>query len=489
MNVQILYPSRPVLLVDDELQAIRGTAIALKSRGITNTIQCQDSRGAMDIVTKEQPDVIVMDLSMPGMSGEALLEQINRDSPDTPVIVATSTDELETAVRCMKNGAFDYLVKPMARERLVSAVKRAIEMRALRRECHELKTHVLSSDLKHPEAFAEFTSTSKVMRSLFSYVESIAASPEPVLITGETGVGKELMARAVYRVCGLSGDFVSINVAGLDDEAFSDTLFGHRKGAFTGAAEVRAGLIEKAEGGVMFMDEIGDLSMGLQVKLLRLLQEREYFQLGSDVPKSSTARIIVATNLGLEQLRDPKRFRQDLFFRLRRHHVHIPPLRERMEDLPYLLNNIIDRTAARAGKKRPVMHKDLLVLLASHPFPGNIRELESMVHEAVAAHRTGQLSLKVFLRWIEGKAGDADAGGDATPAVIEAAEGVPVGATMIFPGRLPTLRQAQDQLIQEALNRANSNQAVAARLLGVTRQALNRRLGHRKRVETVDCGL
>jgi DNA-binding NtrC family response regulator len=470
------YPSHPVLIVDDEVQATRGTSIALKTAWITNTIECQDSRDVPKLLAEREPEVILLDLSMPHVSGEELLEMVIREHSDVPVIVVTGNDELETAVRCIKAGAFDYMVKPIAKARLVSTVKRAIELRELRRENQQLKQHVLSRELEHPEAFSSFDSVNLRMRDLFRYVESIAMSSETVLITGETGVGKEIMARCIHQISRPPGPFVPVNVAGLDENAFSDTLFGHRKGAFTGANEMRSGLVEKAGDGTLFLDEIGDLDPAMQVKLLRLLQEREYLPLGSDTAKRCAARIIVATNRSLEELRDQGRFRAYLFYRLRHHHIDMPPLRERLDDLPYLARRVLDRACAQQQKKKPDIPGELLPLLVSYDFPGNVRELEAMFHDAVSQHTSGRLSLDVFRKWIgrrsiqkrgerRGLAGHPEEALTSSPG---------------FPEKLPTLKEAQEQLVEEAMRRAKGNQVAAAGMLGVTRQALNQRLSRRK---------
>ena len=370
------YPHLPVMLVDDEVQALDSFELALRSGNVNNFIRCQDSRDVISLLAEQESDVMLLDLRMPYMSGEELLPMVTTDFPHVPVIVITGADDVETAVRCMKAGAFDYIVKPVERSRLVASVKRAIELRELRRQNQLLKAHVLSDQLQNPEAFSEIITTSKIIRSIFQYIESIATSPQPVLITGDTGVGKELVARAVHTISRRQGDFIAVNVAGLDDNVFADTLFGHRKGAFTGADQTRTGLAEKASGGTLFLDEIGDLSPASQVKLLRFLQEGEFFPLGSDVAKRSDARIVVATNQELETLRDAGTFRKDLYYRLRIHHVHIPPLRERTEDLPLLLNHFLEKAAKMLGKKQPTPPKELITLLGAYHFPGNIRELE-----------------------------------------------------------------------------------------------------------------
>jgi len=266
-----LYPQLPVLMVDDEVQALNSFEMVLRSASMNHILRCEDSRKAMEIFSSQEIEVMMLDLSMPHVSGEELLLSVTKDYPEVPVIVITGSNDVDTAVACMKTGAFDYMVKPVEKSRLISGVKRAIELRELQRENKLLRAHVLSDKLEHPEAFSEMVTNSPIMRSIFQYIESISISPQPILITGETGVGKELVSKAIHRLSQRKGAFVAVNVAGLDDNVFADTLFGHRKGAFTGADQARSGLVEQASGGSLFLDEIGDLSPASQVKLLRLL--------------------------------------------------------------------------------------------------------------------------------------------------------------------------------------------------------------------------
>src|SRR5262249_38794055 len=288
----------PVLLVDDEPALLRSASLLLRAAGITPILTLDDSRMVLARLAADPIGVVVLDLTMPHLSGQALLEQITADYPAipalvmtaTPAIVITATHDLETAVQCMQAGAIDYLVKPVDKNRLVSSVRRALELRALREEVVSLKERLLSDTPHQREAFAEIVTQNASMHALFRYVEAIAQSPQPVLITGETGTGKELMARAVHRLAAPRGDFVAVNVAGLDDQVFSDTLFGHTRGAFTGADRPRDGLITRAEDGTLFLDEMGDLAAVSQVKLLRLLQEGTYYPLGADRPRQSRAR-------------------------------------------------------------------------------------------------------------------------------------------------------------------------------------------------------
>jgi DNA-binding NtrC family response regulator len=465
---ETLYPQLPVLMVDDEEQTLNSFELVLRSSSMNHIIRCQDSRKVLGIFSSQEIEVMMLDLSMPHVSGEELLSMITRDYPDVPVIVITGSNDVDTAVACMKTGAFDYMVKPVEKSRLISGVKRAIELRELQRENRLLRAHVLSDRLEHPEAFSDMITQSPVMRSIFQYIESISISPQPILITGETGVGKELVANAIHKLSQRKGAFVPVNVAGLDDNIFGDTLFGHRKGAFTGADQARSGLVEQASGGTLFLDEIGDLSPASQVKLLRLLQDGEYFPLGSDVGKRSDARAVVATNQDIQALQESGKFRKDLYYRLCAHHIHIPPLRERREDLPALLDHFLEKASETLGKKKPTPPRELLTLLSTYRFPGNIRELQSLVLDAVSGHRTGKLSMEVFKSYIRQKQPTLD---------IDSKHLLQVENLMVsFSDPLPTLKQTEQLLISEAMKRAGGNQAIAARLLGITRQALNKRL-------------
>jgi DNA-binding NtrC family response regulator len=321
--------------------------------------------------------------------------------------------------------------------------------------------------LDHPEAFERIVTNNLKMLSIFQQIESIAGTSQPVLITGETGVGKELVSRAIHSLSGLNGDFVAVNVAGLDDNIFSDTIFGHAKGAFTGAERSRPGLVERAENGTLFLDEIGDMTPSSQVKLLRLLQECEYLPLGQDDHKKTNARIVLATNEDLWTLQREGKFRKDLNYRLRTHHIHIPPLRERMDDIRLLVNTLTEESARSQNRETPALTKELYALLASYSFPGNIRELQAMIFDAVSRQKGKTLSLKLFKTHME-------RGQEMMPECRPPISSDPY--SVFFPDKLPTLKEMARILVVESMERSHGNQSKAAKILGISQPALSKRL-------------
>jgi len=459
-------PTLPILVVDDEASALKSFEFVLNSLGWDHVLPIQDSREVLPLLRQREVEMLILDLTMPGLSGTEVLQAISEDHPEIPVIVATGLNDIKVAVECMKMGAADYLLKPVERGRLGAAVNHVLEMRALKRQNRLLKERLLTkTGLEHPEAFEAIVTRNPRMCAVFRYLEAVAPSREPVLITGATGTGKELLARAVHALG--EGPFVAVNVAGLDDQMFSDTLFGHRRGAFTDAVQQRDGLVDQAADGVLFLDEIGDLNAQSQIKLLRLIQEREYYPLGADVPRRCESRVVVATNTDLRRQIEAGTFRRDLYYRLSVHHVHLPPLTERREDIPLLVEAFMAAAAQEMSKPVPTAPPELETLLRTYHFPGNVRELRSMVFDAVGRHRARVLSLESFR---EAMARESATG-------VSVAE-VAAGGESLFAScrRMPTVREAEAMLIEEALRRAEGNQSIAARLLGISRQTLNSKL-------------
>lgn len=459
----------PILVVDDEEMWLHSISLTLeKYGGFKKIITCRDSRKVMDIISKNKIGLILLDLVMPHFSGEQLLSMIGEAHPEIPVIIITGLNQVEVGIKCMKQGAFDFFVKTVGKDELLASVQRALRMLEMRNINERLTSHFLSGSVRQPELFAEIITQDQRMQSIFRYIEAIAKSAHPLLITGESGTGKELIATVAHRASCPDKPFVSINVAGLDDNVFSDTLFGHIQGAFTGADQNRQGIIKKAGQGVVFLDEVGDLSLASQVKLLRILQEGEFFPIGSDEPRKTRARFFFATNKDIEHQVKIGTFRKDLYYRMRTHHVHLPPLRERTGDVALLLNHYIHKAAASMGIKAPRYGEGLIPLLESYSFPGNIRELSSIVYDAVAQNNNDKLSNETIRQAL---------GHNPVEAAYASSQGRSTsGKWVSFSKSLPTIRLVDQLLIKEAMRRSNGNQTIAAGMLGISQPSLSRRL-------------
>jgi len=468
-------PTLPVLLIDDEENVLDITRLTLRSKGITNVITMNDSRKVMEFLDMRQQPVslILLDLMMPHVTGTELLPKIVAAYPQLPVIIMTALYDVDAAVGCMRNGAFDYLIKPVEECRLVSAVTKALKIEAMAGEIALLKRKLLLEDLDQPASFSEIITCNTQVKRLFSYVEVVAHSPEPILITGETGVGKDLFALAIHQASGLKGEFVSVNIAGLDDTMFSDTLFGHSKGAFTGASGQREGLIAKACGGTLFLDEIGDLDEASQVKLLRLIHQGEYYPVGSDTLRKVSTHIIVATNQDLQERVAEGLFRRDLYYRLCSHQIHIPPLRKRTEDIPLLFHHFLHQAAQAFEREVPTVAPEITRRMASFHFPGNVRELRSMVFDGMARCKGNHLTMEHFPCLMDEFLAHYET---LSPTVRDA-------STLISMfGRFPSIKEVEEFMIAEALRLSGNNQTAAAELLDISRPTLNKRL-HR-----MECG-
>ncbi len=458
--------NKNILIIDDEQHLLDSLSLTLEAAGFTSVQTCNDSRQALQLLYERSYGAILLDLFMPHFSGETILGEICAEYPLSPVIIVSGTNELETAVRCIKNGAFDYLVKPVEAERLTTTVRRALKHGALLRENQNLRRKIFSHQLQNPQAFAGIITRSKAMHNIFNYIEVIAPASDPVLITGETGTGKELIARCLHLASGRNGQFVEVNVAGLDDNMFTDTLFGHVPGAFTDARQSRPGLVEQAGEGTLFLDEIGDLAPASQIKLLKLIQAGEYYPLGSDKLNRSSARIVAATNQDLKARQKQGSFRKDLFYRLSTYHVHLPPLSNRREDIMALAEHFLREASAEFKITTPKLSQKLSCLLQAYNYPGNIRELRAMIFDGLARGGSSGLEKKLS-------------------SLVRSCEHPPrvrnnnykLGTKdMLFPHPLPTLEDISQKLISEALDRAGGNRTLAAKMLGVSRQTLHRRL-------------
>jgi len=451
-------PPSWVLVVDDDIDALRSTEFALLSSGIESVHTCADARQVDEVLAARDVAVVILDLAMPHVRGEVVLASIVGRDADLPVIVVTGEGEVESAVRCMKLGATDFLVKPVDSDRLIATVLQAREQRALRYQNKRLREGYLADRVEAPEAFSELVTVHPKMLRIFGYLDAISRSSDPVLVRGETGTGKELLARSLHVASGRPGRFVAVNVAAIERPMIDAALFGHERGAFTGADKEREGFLANADGGTLFLDEIGDLTDECQVKLLRVIQEREYYPVGSTRRREMRARIVAAT------LKDRSELRQDLVHRLETHRVVVPPLRERLSDLGVLVDHLLDVASAKFGKKKPTVPSELFGYLENYSFPGNVRELRNMVFDAVAQHHHGVLSMSAFLDRILPSEGSSD---EQRPTARP--------EEIIFPHPLPRLDEVIDAAIAEALRRTGGNHSAAARFLGVARQTIGRR--------------
>lgn len=472
INIEAYNPH--VVLVDDEVSELEAYSFLLQSMGVQNITTIDDSQKVMEVLKNIPSPIVFLDLNMPKVSGLEVLKELKANQPQIPVIICTASSEIETAVECLRLGAHDYLVKPINLNTFGSALRTAVEIVSLRNEVLSLKGISFRDPVPKHAAFDEIITQSCLMTEIFNYIEAIAPGGQPVLILGETGTGKELLARAIHQISCVSGEFVAVDVSGLDDALFSDTLFGHEKGAYTGAARVRLGLIEQAKEGTIFLDEIGDLHEVSQMKLLRLLQEGVYYPLGSDKPKQCRARIITATNKTLTNTPgENKKFRRDLYYRLSTHLIKVPLLKERQEDISLLVDQLISEAAASMKKIPPQISGKALQLLENYNFPGNIRELKTYLYDAVARTSTDTIA-----DWIIEERLDSYATVSPRDKTEEKS------LERVF-GKIPTLEELVEFAIDQALKQTGNNQSQAAALLGISKQALNKRLKKRQQNKTL----
>lgn len=374
-----------VLVVDDEIPFLDSIRRCLGAEGFQRMVFLSNAvEAAKTILSEASFDLCLLDVNMPDMSGDKLLELVKGHSATTECIMISARDDARTALACLKNGAYDYLLKPLTCEELLNAVNRSLERRRLIELVAVRNQEPLEVDNK--EAFGSIVAQSEKMKRVMRESELLARGNLPVLITGESGTGKELLAQAIHRVSMRAGKpFVAVNMAAVAGNVFESEFFGHVKGAFTGADRDHAGYIEAADGGTIFMDEIGDLPMDLQGKLLRVLQEREYMKVGSSTPRKTAARFITATNARLERMVELGKFRPDLYYRLKGSWIHLPPLRERKEDIPLLIDHFLTESSTR-------IQPCALDVLMAYDYPGNIRELQSIILSASVLSKGSPIS-------------------------------------------------------------------------------------------------
>lgn len=371
-----------IIAIDDDQTFLKTIQRGLITTGFKFiTLENDPEKAALIFKEGQTFDIALIDVSMPGMDGLELLSKIKVSSPETECIMITGRDEAATAVRAMKIGAYDYLVKPVERDDLILSINRALERKRLF-NIADIGKGSHPPELLNEDAFNSIISGSANVLKILKEAELHAASDVPILITGESGTGKELLARAVHAASPRAKSvFTPVNMASLTGSLFDAEFFGHTKGAFTGAEKDRPGYLEHSNKGTLFLDEISNLPLELQGKLLRVLQDGEYLKLGTDIPRKTDVRFIAATNEDLEKLMVNKLFRRDLYYRLKGGWLHLPALRQRKEDIPLLVSYFLDEFLGK--DKHPGIEEDTLSLLFNYDYPGNIRELRSMIKSAV----------------------------------------------------------------------------------------------------------
>jgi len=393
-----LFPELPILMVDDEKHFLNSLDFELRSKGFTNVLCCLDSRDVMPKLKERRYSAVLLDISMPHISGDELLPDIVAEYPEIPVIIITAFPDAKTAKDCMEKGAFDCLTKPIETRELIRTIHDTLDLKDTHKDIILHKKKLFSNTPSRDKIFPDVISCCREMDSICQTIGLAGFTSRPVLIGGETGVGKEFLAREIHNQSHRRGKFIPFDTTGLNDEEFSHLLFGYKKITSHGAEVVIEGKLEDARKGTLFIKEIGNLSLESQVKLLRLLQNREYYPEGSRTLKSSRARIVAATVKNLSASIQIGAFRNDLYNHLKTHKIHLPPLRERKEDIPLLVEHFLEKT----GLKKTALPRELLPLLHKYDFPGNVGELKKMVYDAVSRCESGFLSLDTFLKGTKG---------------------------------------------------------------------------------------
>ncbi len=450
---EVTQPMPTILIIEDEAKMRRLLELNLGDDGF-KTLSAGDAETGLKLLASEPVHLVLTDLKLPGMNGLEFLQAAKQQYPALPIVVMTAFGSVETAVEAMKAGASDYVLKPFSLAEMRMVVHKELDNSRLREENRSLR-EALGQKYSHPNIVA----VSRKMQEVLATVERVAPTNSTVLLGGESGVGKDLIARAIHEKSRrASGPFIKINSTAIPENLLESELFGYEKGAFTGAANSKPGKFELADKGTLFLDEIGDVPAATQVKLLRVLQEREFERLGGTRTIKVDVRLLAATNRDLRAALEDGTFREDLYYRLNVVPIDIPPLREHKEDIPGLANLFLARFAKDSGREEKItgISPAAMQLLVSHYWPGNVRELQNVIERACALAQGGQL-----------EASDIQLDSPRTRAGSGADRFLPDGMT---------LDQWEDEMIREALKRAGGNKSQAARLLGLSRNALRYRL-------------
>lgn len=440
-----------VLVIDDDQAVLNYLNIFLLQQNMFEITTLSNSTRAYHELASNVYDLLLLDMDMPDVTGLDILKWIHENGVDVPTIVLTGVEDISLAVAAMKLGAMEYLTKPVDTERLMNLIKSILEDRKNQRM---IEQQFRPSDLKFKDAFKEIITQNEKMVNVFSVVEKMAQTDSSVLIWGESGTGKELIARAIHRISKRNKQsFVAVNAGTFANELFTSEFFGYNQGAFTGATATKRGFLEEADKGTLFLDEIGELALPIQVKLLRVLQEGEFFRLGSTKNLKVDVRIVAATNKNLHEEIKKGNFRKDLFYRLNMNSVYLPPLRERKGDIPLLAHHFLVKFSELNGRKIDKIAEPAMKLLANYDYPGNVRELMNIVNSGVIIETTGELRKKSLPNYFL----------ENTTHIIDES---------LADLRLKSLEDVERDHIKKIVNFTGGNKTKAAQILGISRISL-----------------
>lgn len=438
-----------LLIIDDEKNIIEGLAANFELEGY-NVKLAENGKQGLDLISKGDIDLVITDLRMPGITGEEVLRKVSSESPGIPVIVLTGHGSIDSAVDAMRNGAYDFLTKPLNLDRLTLIVKRALSTRELSLQHNQLK-----SEIENKNVLENIIGKSSEMQKVFELVKKVASSKASVLITGESGVGKEVVADAIHKLSPRKDRHcIKVHCAALSENLLESELFGHEKGAFTGADSLVKGRFELAHESSIFLDEIGEINQNVQIKILRVLQEKEFERVGGQETIKVDVRVIAATNRDLEKEVKKGTFREDLYYRLNVIHIHVPPLRERKEDIPLLVSKFIQEFSKENGKEITSIDSQAKSAIFNYDWPGNIRELRNCIESAVVICSGNQIKLE-----------------DLPPNISQ----VTSDSLINIPSNV-TLDEAEKIIILQTLAQNKNNKTKTAELLGIGRKTLHRKL-------------
>ena len=441
-----------ILVIDDDQAVLNYLNVFLLQAGTFDVTTLSNSTMAYSQLKNNSYDLLLLDMDMPDVTGLDILKNIHEQNIDIETIVLTGVEDVELAVSAMKLGAMEYLTKPVDNERLITLINAVIENRKHQKIINQEEA-VSTADLQFREAFKEIITQNEKMHNVFSVVEKMAQTDNSILVWGESGTGKELIARAIHQISKRNKQsFIAVNAGAFADELFASEFFGHTQGAFTGATASKRGFVEEADKGTLFLDEIGELALPIQVKLLRVLQEGEFFRLGSTKNLKVDIRIIAATNKNLHEEIKKGNFRKDLFYRLNMNSVYLPPLRERKGDIPLLAHHFLAVFCKLNGKKVERISEGVTKLLTHYDYPGNIRELMNIINSAVIIESTAELRKKSLPNYF--------------------LENTVVGDNNMGDVSLKSLEDVENDHIRKVLAYTGGNRTKASQVLGISRISL-----------------